>query len=421
MQLRFVLTLTFVAMLVPLQGQTPAPSWPQWGGPTRNFVAAPAQLAPWPASGPRQLWSRALGEGHSAIAEDRGRLFTSYRPAGWMSMVRRTQEEVVGSFDAATGKTLWEYRYPAPTSDVDFSAGAGPHGTPLVMGGMVFATSSMKELFALNRDTGKLVWSHHLMREYGAPAPGRGYTCSPLAYGDQVIVTAGGANQAVMSFRRSNGALVWKAGDFSPSPASPMLIDVGGQTQLVVLGGDRVVGMNPTDGTVLWSHPHVTQYGLNISTPVWTGGNELFISSAYDGGSRLLRLARDGARTVPSEAWFTSRMRVHFGSVLRIGEHYYGSSGDFGPAFLVAVDAKTGKVGWQDRSFARAQLVNAGSAVVVLDEDGTLGIVTLSPGGMKTLSRASVMTGTSWTAPTVVGTRVYLRDRKNMVALDLAK
>jgi outer membrane protein assembly factor BamB len=151
---------------------------------------------------------------------------------------------------------------------------------------------------------------------------------------------------------------------------------------------------------------------------VWTG-SELFISSAYNGGSRLLQLSRAGEKTAVKELWFTNRMRVHFGSVLRIGDHYYGSSGDFGPAFIVAVEAKTGRVAWQSRAFARAQLVNAGSAVVLLDEDGTLGLVNLSPSGLTEISRASVMDATSWTAPTLVGTRVYLRDRENMVALNL--
>jgi outer membrane protein assembly factor BamB len=420
MRLHGTFVLLFVLTLTSVESQSPAASWPQWGGPNRNFVIeAPAFGKPWPSEGPRQLWSRTLGEGHSSIVEDRGRLFTSYRPAGMLSVIRRAQEEATGAFDASTGKTIWEYRYPAPTSDVDFSAGAGPHSTPLVSGGLVFAASSLKQIFALSRDSGALIWSHDLIREYGASPPGRGYTCSPLQYRDTIVVSAGGKpGQSLMAFNRKTGALVWKAGDFDPAPASPIVIDVGGQPQLIALGGDRIVGLDPSNGALLWSHPHSTQYGLNISTPVWSG-SELFISSAYNGGSRLLQLTRQDGKTNVKEVWFTNRMRVHFGSVVRIDDHLYGSSGDFGPAFLVAVDAKTGRVAWQDRGFARAQLVNAGPAVVLLDEDGTLGLVKFSPKGLTTVSRAPVMEATSWTPPTVVGMRIYLRDRKNMVALSV--
>ena len=420
MRLHGAFVLLFVATLTSTQSQSPPPSWPQWGGPTRNFVVdAPAVSKPWPPGGPRRLWSRALGEGHSSIVEDRGRLFTSYRPAGLLSMIRRTQEEAVGAFDSATGQTIWEYRYAAPTADVDFSAGAGPHSTPLVAGGLVFAASSLKQIFALNRDTGALVWTHDLVREYGASGPGRGYTCSPLQYRDTIIVNVGGRpGQSVMAFNMKTGAVAWKAGDYDPAPASPIVIEVGGQPQLIAVGGDRIVGLDPSNGRLLWSHPHATQYGLNISTPVWSG-NELFISSAYNGGSRLLQLTRQDGNTTVTEAWFTNRMRVHFGSVVRIGNYLYGSSGDFGPAFLVAVDARTGRVVWQDRAFSRAQVVNAGPAVVLLDEDGTLGLVRFTPKGLETISRAPVMEATSWTPPTVVGARIYLRDRKNMVALSV--
>ena len=63
-------------------------------------------------------------------------------------------------------------------------------------------------------------------------------------------------------------------------------------------------------------------------------------------------------------------MRVHIGTVIRLGDYVYASSGDFGPAFLTAVDLKTGKIAWQDRTFSRAQLLYADGKLIILDEDG---------------------------------------------------
>ena len=151
-------------------------AWPQWGGPRRNFMIDSAPLASsWPSSGPRRLWQRALGEGHSAIVSDGSRLYTMYRPLGLLSMVRRSQTETIVAIDPASGKTIWEHSYDAPTAGLDFEFGAGPHSTPLVAGNRVYAMSTLKQLFALDAATGKVVWSHDLMKEYGAPAPGRGY------------------------------------------------------------------------------------------------------------------------------------------------------------------------------------------------------------------------------------------------------
>src|SRR5712671_5069487 len=113
---RIVIGLALAAVLVdtPLTVRGAAGAdWTQRGGPTRNFMSDATGLASsWPQGGPNKLWSRALGEGHSSILVEGGRLYTMYRPVSVLSLVRRSQEEVVVSLDAQTGKTIWEFRYP---------------------------------------------------------------------------------------------------------------------------------------------------------------------------------------------------------------------------------------------------------------------------------------------------------------------
>lgn len=95
------------------------------------------------------------------------------------------------------------------------------------------------------------------------------------------------------------------------------------------------------------------------------------------------------------------------------------SSGDFGPAFLTAVNTKTGAIAWQDRGFARAQLLYADNKLIVLDEDGTLAIANVSPQGLKVLARAAILENRAWTPPTLIGKTLYVRDRKTIAAYDL--
>jgi len=404
----------------PLARQAPA-SWPQWGGPNRNFMSDARGLASkWPASGPKKLWSRALGEGHSSIAADAGRLYTMYRPLGMLAVVRRSQEEVVAALDAATGATIWEHRYPSSTSGIDFSQGAGPHATPLITADRVFAAGSRKELFALDRANGQMVWSHDLIKEFGAPGPDRGYSCSPLLYNGTIVVSVGGPGQTLAAFNEKTGALVWKAGDFKTSPSSPIVIDLDGQKQLLYFGGDEIVGVDPSNGRTLWTYPHKTNWGLNISTPIWSAADHLlFVSSAYGTGSRAIELHHAGGRTTPTEKWFSGRMRIHIGTAIRVGNYVYGSSGDFGPAFITAIDVGSGKIAWQDRSFSRAQLLYADGKLVILDEDGNLGLATVTPEGLQVLAKAPVLDNLAWTPPTLVGTRLFARDRKNIAAFEL--
>jgi outer membrane protein assembly factor BamB len=423
--------LEFVAGAVLVLTCTAAPSadWQQWGGPRRNFtVDAGAIAGSWPAQGPRRLWTRALGEGHSSILVEGGRLYTMYRPAGLLSAVRRTQEEAVVALDAATGRTIWEHKYAGPTGGLNLEYGAGPHSTPLIVGDRLFAVGSRKELFALDKRTGRAIWSHDLAKAFGSPLEDRGYSPSPLAFGETIILPVGGPGHAVMAFSQATGKVVWRKHDFTIAPASPLLISVGGQQQLVVFGADEIVGLEPAGGEMLWRHPHRTEWGLNISTPVFGPDNLLLISSAYNSGTRVLQLNQAAGKTTVKELWFNNRMRVHIGTVIRLGDHAYGSSGDFGPAFITAINVKTGEIAWRDRSFSRSTFLHVrqpgettSGRLLLLDEDGTLAIADVSPQGIKVLSRADVLTKTAWTVPTLDGTKLYVRDRKEITALELGR
>src|SRR5580700_3682811 len=77
-----------------------AEDWPVWGGKNRDFIVNTSGLADsWPATGPKKIWTRALGDGYSAIAVENGVLYTAYRSLG---------RETIVAMNAATGKTIWE-------------------------------------------------------------------------------------------------------------------------------------------------------------------------------------------------------------------------------------------------------------------------------------------------------------------------
>ncbi|HEX6046856.1 MAG TPA: PQQ-binding-like beta-propeller repeat protein [Pyrinomonadaceae bacterium] len=403
-----VLLATFV-----LTANAQSSDWAQWGGPHRNFVSETKGLATtWPATGPRRLWQRELGEGYSAIAVERGTLFTMYR---------KGDNEVVVALDAATGKTLWEYGYAAPFSpDYDMSNGPGPHATPLVSNDLVFTSGATGKLHCLDRKTGKVVWSHDLLSEFHGTLRVNGYSCSPIAYKDKVVMLVGGPSSSIVAFNRKDGSVAWKKHDFKNSTSSPILISVDGQDQLVAFMYGEVVAVDPNDGNLLWSYPHPVDFGLNTSTPVWGGDNLLFVSSGYDGGSRVLKLTRAGDKTKVEELWANRLMRVHFTNAIRVGDAIYGSSGDFGPAPFTAVDVKTGNVLWRHRSFPRASFLFADGRFIILDEDGHLLLATATAEGLNVTSKAELLGTKSWTVPSLSGTRLYVRDRKNILAVELA-
>jgi outer membrane protein assembly factor BamB len=415
--------LLFLGTLAPLAGSAPAPpagGWPQFGGPSRDFRVQATGLVPWGDAGPTRLWQRDLGDGYSGVVVGDGVLYTMYTPSAWLGLANAHAEAVI-AVDADTGATLWEQRDPVETKPaMRMEYGPGPHSTPLLDGGRLFTAGVTGRLQALDPKTGRILWVRQLWDELGGKVMDRGYSCSPLAWGDTVVVAVGGRGQGLVAFDQGDGSIRWRSPSFDVSPSSPILVRVDGQEQIVFFAADEVIGFEAATGRRLWGVPHETTYDLNIAMPVMGDDGLLVVSSAYSGGTRALRLSREGDATSVEELWFTNRMRVHHGNFIRIGSYIYGSSGDFGPTPLSALDLRTGEIAWRDRAFAKAKLVYADGRVILLDEDGNLGMVAVRPEGLDVLARAQVFDGRSWTAPTLVGTRLYLRDRKEMVALDLS-
>jgi outer membrane protein assembly factor BamB len=386
--------------------------WPQYGGPDRNFKVGSAGLADsWSAAAPRPLWRRPLGEGYSGVAVANRRLFTLYRDGG---------DEVAAALDPGNGQTLWEQRWPEPDARLNRQYGPGPHSTPLVVAGRVFAVGALGRLAALDAASGRTLWTRELVDDLGGTLMDRGYAPSPIAWRDTVIVPVGGAGHAVVAFRQSDGGLVWSSQDFGNAPSSPLLIDVGGATQLVVFMAAEIAGLDPESGALLWRHEHRTRWDLNISMPVWNAEDGiLFYSSAYDAGSGALRLTREGDATRAEPLWFTNQLRIQFTNAMRIGDVVFGSSGDFGPVPMTGVDATTGKILWRDRSFGRSSILHADGKLILLDEDGKLGLARLEESGLDVLGEYQVCDRRTWTPPTLHGRILYVRDREELVALEL--
>lgn len=391
--------------------------WREFGGPGRDFSVESRPLdVDWEDGGPKELWRRDLGEGYSSILVDDGLLVTMYR---------RDDSEVIVALDAHTGETAWEHAYQAPLAHNGYfdvwlnSAGPGPYSTPVIADRVVFAVGVNGQFHALDLSTGGLLWSHDLVEAFNV-AEYNAFASSPLAYGATVILPLGGSNHGVVAFSRESGAVVWTSPEFPLGPGSPIMVEIEGRKEMVVLGQQELVGLSPDDGQMLWRHPHENELGLNISMPVWGPDNLLFASSGYDTGSRMLRLTTAEGVTIVEEAWTNNRLRLHFGNAVRIGDLVVGSSGDFGPAFLTALDASTGEEVWRDRSFARANAVLADGKLVIVDEDGDVAVASVSRDGLQVHARAQVLTENAWTPPTLVNGTLYIRDRREIVALNLS-
>ncbi|GJM25260.1 MAG: polyvinylalcohol dehydrogenase [Phycisphaerae bacterium] len=390
-----------------------SPDWPQWGGPSRDFkVAAPKLADSWPESGPTVKWRRPLGEGYSAIAAKGGDLYTMYRKDG---------KDVVVALSADTGKTKWEYAYDAPPHEGSTDRfGTGPNATPLVLDDRVITLGFTGIMQCVDRAAGKPIWSHDLVKEYGGSVLKFGSSASPLLYKGNVIALVGGEKNGIMAFNPKDGAIAWKSEPYDVSYASPIVINVDGQDQIVFFSSSDVMGVDAANGKFLWSYPCSNQYKNNATDAIWGEDNLLWAATQLDGGARVLRLSQKNGKTSVEKVWESDKIKVFHWNAVRVKDHIYASIG--GKVTLVsAVNVKTGEVAWKERGFHKANCIYADDKLIFVDENGVLAMAKVSPKGMEILGKTELLEKVAWTVPTLVGDQLYVRDTKEIVALDLGK
>jgi outer membrane protein assembly factor BamB len=415
-------TFLSLAIAAPAFGQAVKPgpptkpqgiAWTQWGGPNRNFQTDASGLKDtWPATGPRVVWKRALGEGYSAPVVENGIVYTMYG---------KPREEVVIALNAENGATLWEQRNPMTfESDAAREMGNGPYTSPLIAGDRLITTGVAGRLQCFDKKSGKVLWTQELWTTHGGTRTMYGYSSSPIAFRDTVIVPVGGAGKSLMAFRQADGSVAWGKNDFGNVYSSPIQINVGGLEQLAVVMDGAVIAVNPHNGDLQWQVPFKADYSIAVATPVWGPDNLMFVSAEYNAGAKVIELQRSGNSTTAKELWNSNRLRLHHGNAMRIGDAIYFSSGGKGTqAILSAVEARTGKIYWQERSIEKATFVWADKKLITLDQDGALMIAYPTPQGFKIAAKAPLLSKIAWTPPVLVGTRLYIRDRKDMMAVDL--
>lgn len=416
-----------LALLVLLGGSVHA-QWTQFGGPTRDFHCPAGTLAEaWPEAGPPVAWRRALGDGYAGVLVDGERLYTLYRRDG---------KEVVVSLERATGATLWEHAYEVVTHRSAQQFGDGPSATPAIAGERLITVGVGIDVHCFDKASGEVLWNHDIMEEFELPMPGRGYSPSPLVWEDYVILAIGGTDViqstddapyaagleggSIAAFDIETGDMVWVSQNFPGSKASPILIEFAGEPQVVVFMGNELAGLDPEFGDLLWRFPHSTDFAFNCTTPVFDGADTLVCTSAYNNQAEAVQLVATENGIEAKKKWASRRLRIHFTNMVLVDGRLYGVSGTSRPGLLTCLDVETGKMLWRSREFSKANLLYAGGPFVILDEDGRLALTTFTDDGPEIRGSLVVTDSHAFTAPTLVGTELYVRDRRYLTRFELA-
>lgn len=380
--------------------------WPGFRGPGRDGVVPGLTLAEdWNASPPREMWRIPVGPGWSSFAVAGQRLFTQEQRGG---------DEVVVCYDAATGAEVWNFSY--PSRFWESQGGVGPRATPTLRGNGLFAQGAEGLLHRLDPATGEMIWQVDLRADAGREAPVWGFSSSPLVLDDLVVVYAGGeGDRGVLAYGADDGALRWGAPAGAHSYSSPQLLTVAG-AQAIAMATDAGMGLlDPADGSVLMSFHKETQY--RILQPLVVGDASLLMNNRLIGTSRL-DLDHENGQLTARERWTSRSMKSDFSDYVAYQGNLYG----FDINIFACIDLETGDRRWKGGRYGHGQVLllpDAGQ-LLVLTEDGEVVLLRADPEQHEERARLPVLHGKTWNHPALVGSRLYLRNSEEAVALELA-
>ena len=362
----------------------------------------------WHSNPPVEIWRREIGAGWSAFS-----VVGNYA----VTQEQRGERELVTCYHVETGEPVWVHGDAArfdPAGVADSLGGVGPRATPTIHGERIFTQGATGIVNCLDARTGNVIWSHDTVKEFGATVALWGKSGSPLVVDDMLIVSVGAPfgeaasaseaaaarneqyNNSLVAFDLETGDVRWAAGARKAAYASPVVADLAGERQIVMVNESYVTAHRASDGEVLWEHPWGSANDTtgSASQPIPLAGDRLFLSKGYGVGSSLLAIRRDTAVKFSVEPLWRPAikrvMKTKFCNVVVRDGYAYGLD----DVLLECIELESGNVKWKKRRtpvFGHGQIMLIGEVILVLSETGELALVAARPDNYEELASMQVL------------------------------
>ena len=388
-----------------------AQEWTQWRGPARDgSVSAKNTPAAWPEALKRS-WRVEIGEGYSSPVVAKGRAFVHGR---------RDPEEIVASINLADGKVLWQQKYQAAFQKNQYAVemAKGPNATPLVLGDRLFTLGVTGILNAWDTASGKQLWTRDFSKLIDTSKLFCGTAASPLLVDGRLVVQVGSDIHGgqVLGLNPATGATEWEWHGLGPGYASPVVIELGGDRQIVAMTEGSIVGLDGKSGKELWTVPFPDEWHENITTPLWTG-THLIVSGPRQ-GTHAYALSQSGGKWQATETWKNPDVAMYMSSPVFGDGLIYGHSSKKKGQF-VAVDEKTGAVRWatEGREGEHASVLLTPQNVVFLTNGADLIVAKRGAPAFTVERRYEVAEASTFAMPVLLGSNILVRDATGLMLL----
>jgi outer membrane protein assembly factor BamB len=367
-----------------------AENWPQWRGPFLNGSTTETGLPDTFSKTENVLWSAALPGASSAT------------PIIWDDAVFINSPDADGNLvllclDLQTGKVRWQKQVSEGNKVKGRNNSCSP--SPVTDGTTVWTLFGTGDLAAFDY-SGKEIWARHLTKEFGPFIFNWIYGSSPLLYKGRLYVEVlrrGPAESFLLCMDPSTGSTIWR--HVRPTDAieesqeaytTPMPCECGGQTQIIVAGGDYVTGEDAATGEELWRGGGLRNYnalsaGRLVPSPLVADGM-IFVCGCKRNPFLAFRQCGSGDITSSGLAWSDRKDTTDCVTPLFYQDKVFMLDGD--KQIMVCFEPTSGEVKWRQplgmHEIFRASITGADGKLYCLSERAK--VVVLSAADGKVLS-----------------------------------
>lgn len=385
-----------------------AQDWPQWRGINRDGVVADFATPELWSEQFSLIWKVKVGAGDATPALVGNKLYV---------FTRQDENEVVLCLDKENGWELWRDEYIAQAVTGAGARHPGPRSSPVVADGKIVTLGVAGILSCLDATTGKLKWRKD-------PFPGivpMFFTAmSPIIIDGMCIAQLGGVgNGAIISYNLDTGDEIWRWSDEGPDYGSPVLITVDGTKQIVTLTEKSIVGVNVSDGTLLWKLPFQPQSrAYNAATPIVDGQTVIFTGAGR--GTKAVKIDKQGDGFVAQELWSNGEVAVQFSTPVLKNDLLFGYSNK---GNLFCLNAQTGQTAWidtlkHDRS-GFAAILDVGPVILALPSSAELIAIEPVAEEYTELANIKIADTPTYAHPVIAGNRIYIKDLETITMWEI--
>lgn len=376
----------------------------QWRGVNRDGIFNETNLSKeWPKDGPQLLW----------VADSTGNGYGSPTISGDKIYLNGETDSIAYLFAFnLKGELLWKSSFGKDWTE-NFQ---GSRSTPTVIDKHVYVCSSLGDVACFNATSGEKIWSKNFLKDFHGQITRFGYTESLLVEGNTVYCTPGGKDTNIVALDRFTGNAIWisKGDGARPNYSSPAIVNLLNKKILVTFSEKALVGIDLSNGNLLWSHIQDTLCDIHGNTPL-IDKNSIYYTTGCGNGTVKLKLSSDGSSI--NEEWRTFKLDNTQGGLVIHNNMIIGTS--HRKPKLLRVDLNSGGI-TDSLNTGRGSVVFSDGMIYFYSEKGVVNLIKPEP-KLELISSFKIEKGTKehFAHPVIHNGVLYIRHGKALMAFNI--